>query len=125
MMAFLRELRKRDRCASIIWLHDGLWVQKELSDGLILSAEQIAAREVFPVCSEWPSLFRIRCLHDQYVALCRAVPGHSGGYLFPPPPYTVKPGFSSRHPKPRFGKKRLGPGLATTFHARMSKRGRH
>ena len=28
MVAFLRELRKRDRCASIIWLHDGLWVQR-------------------------------------------------------------------------------------------------
>ncbi len=24
MLAFLRELQKRDRCASIIWLHDGL-----------------------------------------------------------------------------------------------------
>ncbi len=120
MIAFLRELRKRDRCASLIWLHDGLWVQKELSDALIRSAEQIAAREVFPALSEWPSLFRIRDLRDQYVALYRAVPCHSGGYLFPPPP-----GFSSRRPKPRFGRKRVGPGLATTFHARMSKRGRH
>ena len=124
MIAFLRESRKRDRCVSLIWLHDGLWVQKELSDALIRSSEQIAAREVFPALSEWLSLFRIKDLHEQYAALHQEVPGHCGGYLFPPPPYVVQPGFSSRHPKPSLSRKRIGSGLASTFHARMNKRGR-
>ena len=35
MITFLRELQKRDRCASIIWLHDGLWVDKNLSNSII------------------------------------------------------------------------------------------
>ena len=52
------------------------------------------------------------------------MPGHSGGYFFRPPPYVVPPGFSSRRPKPRLNRKRIGSGLASTFHARMSKRGR-
>ena len=124
MLAFLRELQKRDRCVSLIWLHDGLWVQKELSDELIRSTEQIAAKEVFPTISSWPSLFRITNLYEQYTALSQHVPMHRGGYLFPPPLYVAPPGFSSRHPKPRLCRKRAGTGLASTFHARMSKRGR-
>ena len=47
MFSFLRELQKRDRCASIVWLHDGLWVDKDLSNSIIHSAERIAARVVF------------------------------------------------------------------------------
>ena len=41
MVAFLGEIKKRIRCVSIIWLHDGLWVPKELSNSLLLSCEQI------------------------------------------------------------------------------------
>ncbi len=56
MVAFLREVRKRNRCVSLIWLHDGLWVQKDLSNPLLLSCEQIAAKEVFPTLPVWPGL---------------------------------------------------------------------
>ena len=41
MVAFLREVKKRDRCVSLIWLHDGLWVHKDLSNTLLFSCEQI------------------------------------------------------------------------------------
>ncbi len=42
MVAFLREIKKRTRCISIIWLHDsdGLWVPKDLSNSLLFSCEQ-------------------------------------------------------------------------------------
>ena len=59
MVAFLQEIRKRARCASLIWLHDGLWVPKDLCDTLLLSCEQIAAKEVFPTLPEWLSILRI------------------------------------------------------------------
>ena len=85
MPAFLRELKKRDRCASIIWLHDGLWVQRELCNCLIFTAEQIAAQEVFPTCQEWPSLLRIECLQSKYAALRQALPRVHRGHIFPPP----------------------------------------
>ena len=53
MVAFLSEIKKRTRCVSIIWLHDGLWVPKELSNSLLLSCEQIAARQTFPTLPTW------------------------------------------------------------------------
>ena len=124
MLAFLRELQKRDRCASIIWLHDGLWVKRELSNSLIYSAERIAAQEVFPLIHEWPSLLRIECLQSKHSALRRELPACSGIDLFPSPPYQLGPHFSKCHPRPRFGKKRVGQGQAATFHARMLKRRR-
>ncbi len=62
MVPFLREIQKRDRCASIIWLHDGLWIDNNLSDDTIRSAEIIAARAVFPPVLEWTSVLRIQNL---------------------------------------------------------------
>ncbi len=70
-------------------------------------------------------LLSLSGLASSELRTCRSImPGHSGGYFFRPPPYVVPPGFSSRRPKPRLNRKRIGSGLASTFHARMSKRGR-
>ena len=128
MVAFLSEIKKRIRCVSIIWLHDGLWVPKELSNSLLLSCEQIAARQTFPTLPTWNSLFRV-----QDISLPWELPdgqehlGHPGnpGNLFPPPSYLVRPSFSSWHPTPRFERKRTGRGLAGTFYSRMCRKGRH
>ena len=60
MVAILREVKKRTRCVSLIWLHDGLWVPKDLSNPLPLSCEQIAANQVSPTLPVWISLFRIQ-----------------------------------------------------------------
>ena len=73
MVAFLQEIQKRNRCVSLIWLHDGLWVHKDLSNSLLLSCEQIAAQKVFPTLPEWPSLFRIQEVSDQEVFVSRCV----------------------------------------------------
>ena len=100
MVAFLREVRKRDRCVSLIWLHDGLWVQKDLSDTLLLSCEQIA-KEVFPTLPEWPSLFRIQEVPEHYGFSDHHGQSRCNGYLFPPPPYLVSPRFTSQHPDER------------------------
>ena len=115
---------RRGIAASIIWLHDGLWVDKDLSNSIIHSAERIAAQVVCPSVLEWPSLLRIQCLQSHHSTLARGLPTGSGINLFPPPPYQQNFHFSKRHPKPRFGKKRIGQGQAT-FHTRMLKRRRH
>ena len=124
MVAFLSEIKKRTRCVSIIWLHDGLWVPKELSNSLLLSCEQIAARQTFPTLPVWNSLFRIQDISVPWELT--EGQGHLGrhGNLFPPPPYPVQPTFSSLRPKPRLTRKRIGGGLAGTFYSRMCKRGR-
>ena len=124
MVALLREVKKRDRCVSLIWLHDGLWVHKDLSNTLLLSCEQIAAQEVFPTLPVWHSLLRIQEVSEPDDFSNHDVQSRSTGYLFPPPPYPVAPRFTSHHPKPRLTRKRVGGGLASTFHSRMHKRGR-
>ena len=124
MVAFLREVKKRTRCISIIWLHDGLWVPKDLSNSLLFSCEQIAARQVFPTLSVWSSLSRIQAIPEPIEPLNDHVQLGQTGYLFPPPPYLLHPSFTSHHPKPRLARKRIGGGLATTFYSRMCKRGR-
>ena len=123
MVAFLQEIRKRARCASLIWLHDGLWVPKDLCDSLLLSCEQIAAKEVFPTLPEWLSILRIQGIPEPQELRDHPVLPRSNGYLFPPPPYRVLPRFTSHHPKPRLTRKRVGGGLASTFHSRMYKTG--
>ena len=124
MVAFLREITKRTRCISIIWLHDGLWVPKDLNDCLLFSCEQLAARQAFPTLSAWSSIFRIQAIPEPNESLDNHVHLGQDGYLFPPPPYLVHPSFTSYHPKPRLARKRIGGGLANTFYSRMCKRGR-
>ena len=128
MIAFLSEIKKRARCVSIIWLHDGLWVPKELSNSLLLGCEQIAARQTFPTLPTWNSLFRVQDISLPWELPDRRDtlgPSDHPGNLFPPPSYLVRPSFSSRHPNPRFERKRPGRGLAGTFYRRMCKKGRH
>ena len=50
MVAFLSEIKKRIRCVSIIWLHDGLWVPKELSNSLLLVVSRLLHVKLSPPC---------------------------------------------------------------------------
>ena len=74
MIAFLSEIKKRTRCVSIIWLHDGLWVPKELSNSLLLGCEQIAARQTFPTLPTWSSLFRVQDIFLPWSSLTGVIP---------------------------------------------------
>ena len=61
MVAFLREVRKRDRCVSLIWLHDGLWVQKDLSNTLLLSCvSKLLRKKCFRPFPYGPASFGFR-----------------------------------------------------------------
>ena len=98
MIAFLSE--RNAFAVSIIWLHDGLWVPKELSNSLLLGCEQIAARQTFPTLPTWNSLFRVQNislpweLSDRQDTLGQP---ENPGNLFPPPSYLIRPSFSSGH----------------------------
>ena len=46
MMTFYKELTRRVHLKSVIWLHDGLWIPKEVSIGAISTAEQIMLHQL-------------------------------------------------------------------------------
>ena len=48
MSKFVKAIQMRYRCASIIWLHDGVWLDVVVSTADIAKAEQEAVEEVFP-----------------------------------------------------------------------------
>ena len=73
----------------------------------------------------WTSILRIQCLQAQYAELSGAIPNEVSAPLYPPPPFKPVYAFTKRHPKPRFGKKRVGEGKAPTYHARMLRRRRY
>jgi hypothetical protein len=46
MMTFYKELTRRVQLKSVIWLHDGLWIPKEVPIGAISTAEQIMLHQL-------------------------------------------------------------------------------
>ena len=66
MSKFVKAIQMRYRCASIIWLHDGVWLDTVVSAADIAKAEQEAVDEVFPCCTHTERLFRIRSLATDY-----------------------------------------------------------
>ena len=48
MQLFLLEVRKRTDTPSIIWLHDGLWIGREVDDQTLYAAESHVRRLLFP-----------------------------------------------------------------------------
>ena len=66
MSKFVKAIQMRYRCASIIWLHDGLWLDVVASTADIAKAEQEAVEEVFPNSTHTERLFRTRSLDTDY-----------------------------------------------------------
>ena len=64
MQLFLVEVRKRTESPSIIWLHDGIWISREVDDQYLLAAEQHVRSALFPHAVNRGSLFVITDLVD-------------------------------------------------------------
>ena len=80
MPLFLLEVRKRTDTPSIIWLHDGLWIGREVDDQILYAAESHVRRLLFPSSNSTSSLFSIVDLHEAWqraVSTC-------------PPPHTLR-----------------------------------
>ena len=71
MQLFLLEVRKRTDIPSIIWLHDGLWIGREVDDQILYAAESHVRRLLFPLTS---SLFSIVDLHEAWQAVVSTWP---------------------------------------------------
>ena len=77
MQLFLLEVRKRTDIPSIIWLHDGLWIGREVDDQILYAAESHVRRLLFPHSDLTSSLFSIVDLHEAWQAVVTC----------PPPPH--------------------------------------
>lgn len=84
---FVWAIQRRYRCASIIWLHDGVWMDLAVSAADIATAEQEALAATLPQSTHTERLFRTRSLHDEFSVACEAfstTPPVS--YIFPERP---------------------------------------
>ena len=74
MQLFLLEVRKRTDIPSIIWLHDGLWIGREVDDQILYAAERHVRHLLFPHSDLTSSLFSITSLHEAWQAVASACP---------------------------------------------------
>ncbi len=69
MQQFYCNLSKREPISSAIWLHDGMWVNHEVSDDAIRLAETETLRNVFSGFSEQEPIFKIVSLAAHFTCL--------------------------------------------------------
>ena len=64
MQLFLLEVRKRCYTPSIIWLHDGFWIDKHIEDEVFFVADRHVKALLFPLSESCPPLFHVTDLSD-------------------------------------------------------------
>ena len=110
MRNFYRSLSKREQISSAIWLHDGIWVNQEVSDDAIRLAEAEALRSVFPGFRQCAPIFRIvplaACFAVIQEQLDRLSPGPS---LLPEVPRRFCHLLTPQHPNTHFYQKGVDP----------------
>ena len=74
MQLFLLEVRKRTDTPSINWLHDGLWIGREVDDQILYAAESHVRRLLFPHANSASSLFSIVDLHEAWQSAVSTCP---------------------------------------------------
>ena len=83
MQLFLLEVRKRCFAPSIIWLHDGFWIDKEVDDEVLRAAEKYVRSRLFPQSENSEPLFRIVDLTEARDAVLHSQSFSPIGPIFP------------------------------------------
>ena len=125
MSRFVKAIQMRYRCASIIWLHDGVWLDVAVCSADIATAEQEAVKGVLPNSTHTERLFRTRSLateHSKAVELFSNTPTVS--YIFPEYPVPLPLRTSRKKPAAVFHDRRHHEAHDEVYHARMRKRTR-
>ena len=68
MISYYKELTKRCHLTSVIWLHDGIWIPRNVSHQVIFEAERAMLDQLQLNMNNSP-LFSIRDLHSESQAL--------------------------------------------------------
>ena len=74
---FLLEVRKRCFAPSIIWLHDGFWIDKHVDNEVLFAAEKHVKTLLFPTYDVHSELFHVTDLtevRNQALANCSPLP---------------------------------------------------
>ncbi len=130
MQLFLLEVRKRCPVPSILWLHDGFWIDKHVDDGVLMAAERHVKAVLFPRASEGEPLFRIVDLAEARGCALRSCSSLSFSPLFPPGGYQSNlSGSDSRcltrqQPVAKFTHKKGYKRKISTYFHRVGKRAR-
>ena len=77
MQLFLLEVRKRCFAPSIIWLHDGFWIDKHVDNEVLFAAEKHVKTLLFPTYDVHSPLFHVTDLtevRNQALASCLPLP---------------------------------------------------
>ena len=77
MQLFLLEVRKRCLAPSIIWLHDGFWIDKHVDNEVLFAAEKHVKTLLFPTYDVHSPLFHVTDLtevRNQALASCPPLP---------------------------------------------------
>ena len=77
MQLFLLEVRKRCFAPSIIWLHDGFWIDKQVDNEVLFAAEKHVKTLLFPTYDVHSPLFHVTDLtevRNQALASCLPLP---------------------------------------------------
>ena len=130
MQLFLLEVRKRCVAPSIIWLHDGFWIDKQVADGVLVAAEKYVRSRLFPLSADHEPLFRIIDLTEARDAVFHSLPCSPVSPLFPT---STLSGHLSRRgqrcltrqfPVAKFAHKTGSKRKISTYFHRVSKRAR-
>ena len=120
MSRFVKAIQLRYRCASIIWLHDGVWLDVVVSSADITTAEQEAIADVLPHSTHTERLFRTRSLQTEHSKACELfsnLPPVS--YIFPEHPVPPILRTSRKKPCAAFHDLRHRESHEEVYHARM------
>ena len=74
MQLLLLDVRKRTEKPSIIWLHDGLWIGKDVDDQILSASENHVRQLLFPSSEMSYSLFSINSLQEARSAAVSTCP---------------------------------------------------
>ena len=129
MQLFLLEVRKRTDTPSIIWLHDGLWIGREVDDQILHAAECHVRRLLFPQSDLTSSLFSIVDLHEYWQAAVSTCPPPPHPPLFAQCNQGTRRGWRSRKvtrqfPVVKFSHRRAFKRKLPGYIDRISKRAR-
>ena len=129
MQLFLLEVRKRTDTPSIIWLHDGLWIGREVDDQTLYAAESHVRRLLFPHFASASSLFSIVDLHDAWQNAASNCPAPPHPPLFDKCSQGTKRGWRRRKvtrqfPVAKFSHRQASKRKLPRYIDRISKRAR-
>ena len=84
MQLFLLEVRERCVAPSVLWLHDGFWIDKSVGDEVLYAAEWHVRKTIFPASCKGDPLFRIVDLTEARAQVLASCPRPPFPPLFPP-----------------------------------------